>query len=86
MASQTDFSKDPAHPLSARELAVLRELTKGLGNQEIARTLGITGAAVHVHLRSLLTKIGAQTRAEAAIWGAENDIGEAGFGEGGQTV
>ena len=72
--------------LFPRELAVLRELTKGLGNIEIARTLGIAEAAVHVHLKSLLKKIGAEHRAQAAIWAAENDIGEVGFGERGQAV
>jgi two-component system nitrate/nitrite response regulator NarL len=70
-------SEEPAHPLSPRERAVLHELTNIASGKVIALTLGITEAAVHVHIRSLLEKIGVQNRAQAAIWAAKQGVGEA---------
>jgi DNA-binding NarL/FixJ family response regulator len=52
--------------LTDRELDVLRLLTSGLGNSEIAERLMISRRTVHAHLRSIFTKLGVTTRAAAA--------------------
>jgi two-component system, NarL family, nitrate/nitrite response regulator NarL len=54
-----------AAPLSPRESAVLQLLTRGAASNLIATQLGISEAAVRVHLKSLFRKLGAQNRLQA---------------------
>lgn len=66
--------------LSEREVQILRCLVSGLSNKGIANRLHITEATVKVHLKSLLKKIRAQNRTQAAIWAVRHGLGaEAGF-------
>jgi DNA-binding NarL/FixJ family response regulator len=58
---------DPAlASLSARELEVLRLLTQGLTDREIAGALTVSPRTVETHVSSVLHKLGARNRAEAA--------------------
>ena len=57
---------------SPRETEILRRLLRGHSNKTIARELGITETTVKVHLKSLLRKIGASNRTQAAIWALNN--------------
>ena len=50
----------------------------GASNKVIAYKLGIMEATVKVHLKSLLRKIGAANRTQAAIWALHNGFGELG--------
>ena len=50
-----------------RELEVLRELTTGKSNPEVAQTLGISEFTVKAHVRTLLQKTGLSSRTELAI-------------------
>ena len=52
---------------TSRELEVLRELTTGKSNPEIAKTLDISEFTVKAHVRSLLQKTGLASRTELAI-------------------
>lgn len=52
---------------TSRELEVLRELTTGKSNPEIAKTLGISENTVKAHVRALLQKTGLSSRTELAI-------------------
>ncbi|WP_375127095.1 helix-turn-helix transcriptional regulator [Nonomuraea sp. GTA35] len=52
--------------LTARELEVLREVTSGRSNREIAEELVISVKTVSVHVSNILAKLGAATRGEAA--------------------
>ncbi|MFN8720698.1 MAG: LuxR C-terminal-related transcriptional regulator [Rhodospirillales bacterium] len=61
--------------LSQREVQILRCLLSGYSNKMIANQLNITEATVKVHLKSLLRKINASNRTQAAIWALNNGIG-----------
>lgn len=53
--------------LSERERDVLRHLTRGKSNKEIARSLGITEGTVKNHITNILGKLGVQDRTQAAL-------------------
>lgn len=52
--------------LTSRELEVLRLVTAGRRNKEIAAELGITDNTVKYHLRNILEKLHAESRTEVA--------------------
>jgi len=52
--------------LTVRELEVLRLVTAGRRNKEIALELGISENTVKYHLRNILEKLHAQSRTEVA--------------------
>jgi two-component system, NarL family, nitrate/nitrite response regulator NarL len=53
--------------LSDREMEVLSRLTKGAQDKVIARDLNLAEATVKVYVKSLLKKLGAQNRTQAAV-------------------
>jgi DNA-binding NarL/FixJ family response regulator len=55
-----------AQRLTERELGVLRLVTEGLRNREIAVELGISENTVKFHLKNIVEKLHAQNRAELA--------------------
>jgi PAS domain S-box-containing protein len=57
---------DVGHDLTGRELDVLALLVEGLGNAEIAERLVISHHTARYHVSSILSKLGAANRAEAA--------------------
>jgi non-specific serine/threonine protein kinase len=61
-------------PLTAREVEVLRLLTRGLADADIAQELVVSRRTVHAHLRSIYRKLDVGSRTAAVRWGAENDL------------
>jgi DNA-binding NarL/FixJ family response regulator len=53
--------------LTPRELEVLRLMADGLANRGIGAALGISENTVKFHVASILSKLGAQSRAEAVM-------------------
>jgi DNA-binding CsgD family transcriptional regulator len=51
--------------LSPRELEVLRLVSQGLTNKEIAYRLGLSARTIQYHLNSIFNKTGTSTRSEA---------------------
>jgi len=51
--------------LSPRELEVLRLVSQGLTNKEIAYRLGLSARTIQYHLNSVFRKTGVSTRSEA---------------------
>lgn len=60
--------------LAERELAILEYLTEGASNKVIARHLNISDATVKVNIKTILRKINASNRTEAAAWAIRHNI------------
>ena len=78
-------ASDPAgDPLTAREREVLALVARGHANKRIARELGIAEKTVKTHVSSILAKLGATSRTQAAVHALRAGIAsldEAGAGE-----
>ncbi|MCC7446914.1 MAG: AAA family ATPase [Anaerolineae bacterium] len=61
-------------PLSERELEVLRLITAGLSNQEIAEKLTVTLNTVKAHVRSVYGKLDAHSRVQAVSRARELEL------------
>jgi DNA-binding NarL/FixJ family response regulator len=72
------FAKTPpqgdAAPLSRREREVLELVADGLSNRLIAERLDISEHTAKFHLRSIMDKLGADTRAEAVARAARRGL------------
>jgi len=53
--------------LTSRERDVLKAVARGLSNKEVGRELGLAEVTIKLHLRGIFRKIGARSRAEAAV-------------------
>jgi DNA-binding NarL/FixJ family response regulator len=53
--------------LSEREKDVLRGVVRGLSNKEVGRELGLAEVTIKLHLRGIFRKMGARSRADAAV-------------------
>jgi two-component system, NarL family, nitrate/nitrite response regulator NarL len=65
------------HSLSKREEQILKGLIVGHSNKMLARTCDVTEATIKVHMKSILKKIRATNRTQAAIWALERGYGVA---------
>ncbi|MBK7397513.1 MAG: HD domain-containing protein [Myxococcales bacterium] len=74
--SEASPQRPPRHPtgLTAREIEVIAALARGATNKEIAVALAISPRTVQHHLEHVYAKIGATTRAAAALFAARNDL------------
>lgn len=74
--------------LTEREVGVLLEAARGLSNRQIATSLHLAGATVKRHLANTYTKIGVNSRAEAAQkalaegWFSSFELSEHDMGDG----
>jgi HD-GYP domain-containing protein (c-di-GMP phosphodiesterase class II) len=62
--------------LTDRQIDVLRLLSRGLSNREIAQRLVISNRTAEHHVQDIYTKIGASTRAAAALFAMEHGLME----------
>ena len=63
----TAVARQPEATLTPRELDVLTLISKGLRNAEAGRALGLTENTVASHIKSIYSKLGITSRAEAAL-------------------
>ncbi len=63
-----------AQKLSRREMDVLKGLTEGKSNKEIARDLDIREPTVKLHVKTLYRKIGVANRTQAALIAKEHGL------------
>ncbi|OLF17316.1 response regulator [Actinophytocola xanthii] len=66
--------REPARPLSDRELEVVRALARGRTNQEIGSELFISVSTVKTHVSGIQAKLGLRNRVEVAAWAWEHQI------------
>ncbi|GJE43279.1 response regulator transcription factor [Methylobacterium soli] len=62
------------HALSRRELDILRCLEDGSTNKMIAQRLSMSECTVKVHIKSIMRKVPARNRTQAAIWARDHRI------------
>lgn len=62
---------DLLEKLTPREREILHFLAEGQSNKMIANSLGISDGTVKLHVKSILKKLGARSRVEAAVLAVE---------------
>ena len=62
-----EVAQDLVEPLSEREIEILKLVSQGLTNKEIAARLYLAEGTVKNYVTSILQKIGARDRTQAAI-------------------
>ncbi|MGI8728834.1 MAG: response regulator [Solirubrobacteraceae bacterium] len=60
--------------LTSRELDILRHVTRGLSNREIASTLFLSEATVKTHVTRILAKLGVRGRVQAVVLAYETGL------------
>ncbi|HVU76058.1 MAG TPA: response regulator transcription factor [Gaiellaceae bacterium] len=60
--------------LTRRELEILRFVSRGYTNGQVARALWVTDETVKYHLANVYRKLGVRSRLEAVSWAAENGL------------
>jgi DNA-binding NarL/FixJ family response regulator len=74
MGEATFPVQDLVHPLSEREVEVLRLLAAGLNNREIGALLFVTENTVKTHVVHIIGKLGVSDRVQAAVWAARHGL------------
>jgi DNA-binding NarL/FixJ family response regulator len=65
---------EPPDPLTGREVEVLRMLSGGYSNKEIARALRLAEGTVKNHVSSILSKLGVRDRTRAVLVGIRRGL------------
>jgi len=69
-----EATKRTAEELSEREVEVLRLLTLGKTDQEIAKQLVLTDVTIRTHISRIITKLGLKNRVQAALYGIRSGM------------
>jgi DNA-binding NarL/FixJ family response regulator len=72
--SNGNGSATPLGGLSAKEIAVLVEISHGHTNKQIATNLWLSEQTVKFHLRNIYRKLGVNSRTEALRYAYEHDL------------
>jgi DNA-binding NarL/FixJ family response regulator len=65
---RTNCAEESPHPLTNREMQVLRHVSMGLSNREVGKALGISVETVKEHVQNVLRKLKVNDRTQAAVW------------------
>ena len=68
-------SNMPEVSLTERESEVLRQLARGLTNEQIAEAMHISYETIKEHIQHIFRKIGVSDRTQAAVWAVRNNLG-----------
>lgn len=66
--------QEDGYAVTPRESQVLRNISLGLSNREIARALGISVETVKEHVQNILRKLPVNDRTQAAVWAVRKGI------------
>ena len=72
--TETGTVGQPKDKLSEREAQILRMLTRGKLDHEIAEELVLTEVTIRTHISRILTKLGLENRVQAAIYGLRSGL------------
>jgi DNA-binding NarL/FixJ family response regulator len=72
--ADTGTLRQPKEKLSERETQILRMLTQGKLDQEIAEELVLTEVTIRTHISRILTKLGLENRVQAALYGLRSGL------------
>jgi DNA-binding NarL/FixJ family response regulator len=72
--ARASAARQPAAPLSEREIEVVQAIAKGRTNTEIAADLFISLSTVKSHLNSIHNKLGVRNRVEIVGWAWETGL------------
>jgi NarL family two-component system response regulator LiaR len=72
--SGAEPAKRSADDLSEREIEVLRLLSQGKTDQEIANQLVLTDVTIRTHISRILSKLGLKNRVQAALYGIRTGL------------
>ncbi|MFE7181535.1 response regulator [Streptomyces erythrochromogenes] len=70
-------ARPAAHPLTERELEIVRLVARGHTNAEIGAELFITAGTAKTHIANVQAKIGARNRVGIAAWAWEHGVAKA---------
>jgi DNA-binding NarL/FixJ family response regulator len=62
------------HTLTRRELEIVRALSEGQSNEQIAEHLHLEPGTVKAHLSRVMAKLGVQGRVQVVVWAFRNGI------------
>ena len=69
-----DSQRPTGHPLTGREVEVLRLVASGLSNPDIARELVISRRTAEHHVQHIYAKVGVTSRPALALFAMEHDL------------
>lgn len=72
----TDGRKEITKILTKREISILKELSNGLKNKEIAERLFLSEKTVKNYITSIFKKIGVEDRVKATLFAIKNNIND----------
>jgi DNA-binding NarL/FixJ family response regulator len=72
--SRSRHRHQPVRDLTSREKEVLRRIVAGQSTTQMTREMGVAASTVRTYVRSMLTKLGAHTRLEAAVLATREDL------------
>ncbi|MFB6616289.1 response regulator [Streptomyces sp. NPDC085524] len=67
-------ARPSAHPLTGRELEIVRLVARGLTNAEIGAELFISAGTAKTHIANVQSKLGARNRVGIAAWAWEHGL------------
>ncbi len=71
LQKQTSVKESSVFALTDREKEILRALTRGYSNHQLATHFTVSQKTIHNHLYSIYSKIGVSSRTEAIVWAIE---------------
>jgi len=74
VSETAEGSPDLIVPLTSRENEVLRLLSTGLSNRDMANVLFVAESTVKTHVEHILGKLGVSDRVQAAVWAARHGL------------
>ena len=67
-------ARELIEPLTDREQEVLRLLSTGMNNRDIAAVLFVAESTVKTHIEHIIGKLGVSDRVQAAVWAARHGL------------